>query len=135
MARAMQVADFQDTQADEPAPARPPQVELLIDLFRAALAAADPMQVLPPHLPAPPRGRTVVVGVGKAAAAMARSVEAHWPGPLSGVVVVPEGATLPTARIEVLEASHPVPDERSVHAARSLMSAVEGLSADDLVIC
>jgi glycerate 2-kinase len=134
MARAMQAGEFQDTQDDGSAPARPPQVELLIDLFQAAVGAADPMQVLPPHLPAPPRGRTVVVGVGKAAAAMARAVEAHWPGPLSGVVVVPEGATLPTARIVVLEASHPVPDERSLTAARLLMSAVEGLTADDLVI-
>lgn len=107
---------------------------MLLDLYGAALAAADPMTVQPLHLPAPPPGRTVVVGVGKAAAAMARAVEAHWPGPLSGVVVVPEGAALPTQRIRIHEASHPVPDERSVAGARLLMAAVSGLQADDLVI-
>lgn len=113
---------------------RPRQIDFLIELYAKALAAADPMEVVPPHLPAPPRGRTVVVGVGKAAAAMARAVEAHWPGPLHGVVVVPEGAALPTARIRVHEASHPVPDERSLAGARLLLAAVGGLEADDLVI-
>lgn len=111
-----------------------PQIELLLDLYRRALVAADPMKVVPPHLPPPPRGRTVVVGAGKAAAAMAMAVEAHWDGPLSGVVLVPEGARLPTRRIEVHEASHPVPDDRCVEGAQRLMSAVSGLSADDLVI-
>lgn len=112
----------------------PRQVDLLTDLYAEALAAADPMKVVPPHLPPPPAGRTVVVGVGKAAAAMARAVEAHWNGPLSGVVVVPEGAALPTRRIEVHEASHPVPDERSVAGAQRLLQAVQGLAADDLVL-
>ena len=111
-----------------------PQVELLLDLYRQMLAAADPLQVVPPHLPPPPRGRTVVVGVGKAAAAMARAVEQHWPGELSGVVVVPHGAALPLQRIAVVEGSHPVPDERSVAAGQRLMQAVSGLCADDLVI-
>jgi len=117
-----------------PTTGRPQQIDLLIDLYRAALAAADPMKVVPAHLPAPPHGRTVVVGVGKAAAAMARAVEAHWAAPLEGVVVVPQGAALPTERIRVHEASHPVPDERSLAGARLLMNAVSGLDADDLVI-
>jgi hydroxypyruvate reductase len=92
------------------------------------------MKVLPPHLPPPPRGRTVIVGVGKAAAAMARAVERHWRGPLEGVVVVPRGASLPLEHIRVVEGSHPVPDERSVEAGTLLMQAVTGLTADDLVI-
>lgn len=112
----------------------PRQVDLLADLYGEALAAADPMKVVPPHLPPPPRGRTVVVGVGKAAAAMARAVEAQWHGPLSGVVVVPEGAALPTRHIAVHESSHPVPDERSVAGAQRLLQAVQGLTADDLVL-
>ena len=112
----------------------PRQIETLLTLYQAALAAADPMKVLPAHLPAPPRGRTVVVGVGKAAAAMARAVESHWVGPLSGVVVVPHGASLPLSRIEVVQGSHPVPDQRSVAAATRLMKAVTGLGPDDLVI-
>jgi len=112
----------------------PNQIEFLIELYRTALAAADPMKVLPSHLPALPRGRTVVVGVGKAAAAMARAVEHHWSGPLTGAVVVPYGASLPLERIEVVEGSHPVPDERSVQAGRRLMEAVSGLGPDDLVI-
>ena len=116
------------------ATARPRQIEFLIELYRNALAAADPMKVLPPHLPAAPRGRTVVVGVGKAAAAMARAVERHWRGPLAGVVVVPRGASLPLERIEVVEGSHPVPDPRSVEAGQRLMDAVTGLGPDDLVI-
>jgi hydroxypyruvate reductase len=118
-----------------PPPAhRPQQINILVGLYAAALAAADPMKVVPPHLPPPPRGRTVVVGVGKAAAAMARAVESHWSGPLEGVVVVPEGATLPTNRIRMHESSHPVPDERSVMGAQLLMAAVSGLNSDDLVI-
>lgn len=75
-----------------------------------------------------------MVGAGKAAAAMAKAVEAHWPGPLGGVVVVPRGASLPLMMIEQVEGSHPVPDERSVEAGRRLMAAVQGLQADDLVL-
>ena len=110
-------------------------IELLLDLYRAALSAADPRQVLPAHLPQPPSGRTVVVGVGKAAAAMAHAVENHWTGgPLSGVVAVPRGATLPLRHIQQVEGSHPVPDEHSVEAGRQLMAAVAGLGPDDLVL-
>lgn len=114
-----------------------------LDLLRAAyaamLAAADPMHVLPPVLAEAaalrrPGGRTLVVGLGKAAAAMARAVEAHWPEPLSGVVVVPRGARLPLTQIEVLESSHPVPDASSVAAGQRLLDSVTGLGPDDLVL-
>ena len=108
--------------------------ELLLRLYRAALDAANPMKVVPPYLPQPPKGRTIVVGVGKAAAAMARAVEAHWPGPLSGVVVVPTGATLPLENIQVIEGSHPIPDECSVAGAEALLRSVTNLNSDDLVI-
>lgn len=111
-------------------------------LFEAAVARAQPERVLAAHLPEPPRGRTVVIGAGKAAAAMAQAVEAAWPAdaPLSGVVVTRYGHTPPRpvdlpARIRVLEAAHPVPDEAGVVAAGALLAAVHGLSADDLVLC
>ncbi|HJV71034.1 glycerate kinase, partial [Ideonella sp.] len=118
-----------------PAPL-PAPIELLQRLYRAMLGAADPARVLPPHLPGPPRGRTVVVGVGKAAAAMAAAVEAHWPAdaPLRGLVVVPAGAVLPLQRIRAVEASHPVPDERSTAAGQALLAEVGGLGPDDLVL-
>ena len=113
---------------------KPAPIELLLRMYRAALDAADPMNVLPPYLPPPPRGRTRVVGVGKAAASMAAAVEANWEGELTGVVVVPQGAELPLQRIRQCIGSHPVPDERSVAAANELLKAVEGLTPDDLVI-
>src|SRR3546814_4362697 len=87
--------------------------ELLRRLFEAAVARADPLRVVPPNLPEPPRGRTVVVGAGKAAAAMAKAVEDHWPGPIEGMVVTRYGHGLPCSRIEVVEAGHPMPDARS----------------------
>jgi hydroxypyruvate reductase len=111
----------------------PPQ--LLQAMFRAALAAADPLQCVPPWLPAPPPGRTVVVGAGKAAAAMARAVELHWPGPLTGLVITRYGHGLPCERIEVIEAGHPVPDAAGVTAALRIREMLQGLSAQDLVLC
>ncbi len=107
---------------------------LLRALFAAALGAADPARVVPPHLPPPPRGRTVVVGAGKAAAAMAKAVEDHWPGPLSGLVITRYGHRVPTRRIEVVEAGHPVPDAAGSEAARRILDSVRGLGADDLVL-
>jgi hydroxypyruvate reductase len=104
-------------------------------LFDTAVAAVTAETCLPPHLPQPPAGRTVVVGFGKAAAAMAASVERHWPGPLSGVVVTRDGHGDPGARrIRVIEAGHPLPDDRCLEAAAAVEAAVAGLSADDLVI-
>jgi hydroxypyruvate reductase len=104
-------------------------------LFDAAIEAAQPAHCLPRFLPAAPRGRLVVIGAGKASAAMARALETHWPRPLSGVVVTRYGHRVPCERVEILESAHPVPDEASVDAARRILGAVEGLSADDSVVC
>ena len=116
------------------------QRALLRELFDAAVAAADPAHCLPAWLPDPPdsaRGRTVIVGAGKAAAAMARAVEENWRGDperVSGIVVTRYGHGLPTRRIEVVEASHPAPDAAGQRAAARLLQAVAGLTADDLVL-
>jgi hydroxypyruvate reductase len=109
--------------------------EFLQRLFDAALAAADPARCVAPHLPSPPKGRTIVIGAGKAAGKMARAVEDHWPGPLSGLVVTRYGHGVPCDRIEVVEASHPVPDAAGQRAAARILEMVQGLSADDLVLC
>ncbi|WP_298285476.1 glycerate kinase [Acidocella sp.] len=109
--------------------------ELLRRMFEAAIKAAQPALCVPPHLPAPPAGRLVVVGAGKASAAMAEAVEAHWPGPLSGLVVTRYGYGVACRRIEIVEAAHPVPDQAGLEAARRMMALVEGLGADDLVLC
>ena len=107
---------------------------LLRAMLAAAIASAQPALCIPPHLPKPPRGRLVVIGAGKASAAMARAVEDHWPGPLSGVVVTRYGYAVPCERIEILEAAHPVPDAAGEAAARRLLEAVSGLGPDDLVL-
>ncbi len=107
---------------------------LLESLFRAAVAAADPARAVAAHLPARPRGRTVVVGAGKASARMAQALEAAWDGPLEGLVVTRYGTAVPTQRIEVIEAAHPVPDEAGYLAARRMMARVHGLGPDDLVV-
>ena len=110
--------------------------ELLLGSFRAALAAADPIQIVPRHLPDPPRGKTVVVGAGKAAASMALAVEQNWPGdkPLSGVVITRHGHGLPTKRVRVVEAGHPVPDEHGEAAAAEILALASSLSEDDLLL-
>ncbi|MBP6900758.1 MAG: glycerate kinase [Burkholderiaceae bacterium] len=110
---------------------------LLRRMFDAALQVAMPAHGLPAQLPPPPPpgGRTVVIGAGKAAAAMAQCLERHWPGPLQGLVVTRYGHGLPCQRIEVLEAAHPVPDAAGERAARRMLQQVQGLGADDLVIC
>ncbi|MBS0601901.1 MAG: glycerate kinase, partial [Proteobacteria bacterium] len=108
---------------------------LLRTLFDAAVAAAQPALSLAAFLPEAPRGRTVVIGAGKAATTMAQALDAAWPAALSGVVVTRHGQRQPCRRIEVLEAAHPVPDAHSVAAAARMLDAVRGLGADDLVIC
>ena len=85
--------------------------------------------------PPAPKGRTVVVGAGKAAGAMAKAVEDHWPGPLQGVVVTRYGHGVACRRIEVVEASHPVPDAAGQRAAERILAAVRGLRPEDLVLC
>lgn len=107
---------------------------LLRRLFDVAVDAAKPERVVPRHLPAPPKGRTIVVGAGKASAAMARALEDHWPGPLSGLVVTRYGHGVPCRRIEIVEAAHPVPDAKGRAAAARILELVQGLTADDLVI-
>src|SRR6201996_2592184 len=104
-------------------------------MFDAAIASAQPALCVPAHLPPVPRGRLIVIGAGKASAAMARAVEDHWPGPLSGLVVTRYGYAVPCRRIEIVEAAHPVPDAAGEQAARRLLQVVEGLTADDLVLC
>ena len=108
---------------------------LLLDLFRTAVAAADPAHCVPRHLPPPPHGRTVIIGAGKAAAAMARAVETHWDHTLSGCVITRYGHSVPCDRIQVIEAGHPVPDAAGQDAARAVMESVRRLNADDLVLC
>ncbi|NML26494.1 glycerate kinase type-2 family protein [Zoogloea dura] len=109
--------------------------DLLQALFAAAVNAAQPEHCIPRFLPAPPKGRTLVIGAGKASAAMARALERHWPGELSGLVVTRYGYAVPCERIEIVEAAHPVPDAAGREAAGRLLALVQGLSADDLVIC
>lgn len=108
---------------------------LLNDLFQAAVKAAVPSVCVPLHVPEPPKGRTIVVGAGKASAAMAAALEQAWDGPLTGLVVTRYGFSVPTECIEVVEASHPVPDQAGVEASRRILELVDNLSPNDLVIC
>lgn len=110
---------------------------LLEESFRAAVAAADPLRILPPQLPRPPRGRTFVAAAGKAAASMALAVEQHWPegAPLAGIAITRYAHGLPTTRIRVIEAGHPVPDAAGADGARELLTCVRALGPDDLLLC
>ena len=109
---------------------------LLIDSFNAAVVAADPLKIVAAHLPQPPSGRTLVVGAGKAAASMARAVELAWPADaaLEGIVVTRYAHALPTERITVVEASHPVPDDEGEKAAADILARVSSLGPDDRLI-
>ena len=110
--------------------------DLLLGSFHAALAAADPLKIVPQHLPKPPKGRTLVVGAGKAAAAMALAIEQNWPAkaPLDGVVVTRYQHGSLTNRIAVIEAAHPVPDERGKQAAQEILKLAKGLTPEDLLL-
>ncbi|QGM46323.1 glycerate kinase type-2 family protein [Methylocystis heyeri] len=110
--------------------------QLLREMFDAAVGAAHPSVCVPPFLAGiePPKGRTIVVGAGKAAAAMAAAVEAHYPGPVEGLVVTRYDHGAPTRHIEVIEASHPVPDAAGREAAARVFQRVQGLTSDDLVL-
>ena len=109
---------------------------LLIESFHAAVGAADARKILPPHLPQPPAGKTLVVGAGKAAAAMALAVEQHWPSaaPLTGLVITRYQHGLLTNRIKVVEAGHPVPDESGEKAAQEILRRAKSLGANDLLL-
>ena len=110
---------------------------IMREMFEAAIASAQPQLCVPPHLPTPDqvRGRLIVIGAGKASAAMARAVEDHWTGPLSGLVVTRYGYKVPCSRIEIVEAAHPVPDAAGLQAAQRMLSLVHGLGPDDVVLC
>lgn len=110
--------------------------DVLIDSFRAAVSAADPAKIVPRFLPPAPVGRTLVVGAGKAAAAMAAAVEQHWhtDSPLTGTVITRYGHNLPTSRIRVVEAGHPVPDAAGEAASAEILQQVRSLGPDDLLL-
>ena len=108
--------------------------QLLKAMFDAAVNAASPLLRVPAHLPQPPKGRTIVVGAGKASASMAKAVEDNWPGPLTGLVVTRDGHGVPCRHIEIVEASHPVPDSRGLEAAQRIGALVEELRPEDLVL-
>jgi glycerate 2-kinase len=108
---------------------------LLRSMFDAAIASAQPAVCIPPYLPKPPAGRFIVVGAGKASAAMAQAVERQWPGPLSGLVVTRYGYAVPCKNIEIVEAAHPVPDAAGMRAAQRMLDLVDKLHEDDLVLC
>lgn len=115
--------------------------DVLRRLFDAAVASAQPALCVPPHLPTPTElgeGRLLVIGAGKASAAMAQAVERHWSGPperLSGLVVTRYGYAVPCERIRIVEASHPVPDAAGLQAAQDLLALVQGLRPEDVVLC
>lgn len=109
----------------------------LLESFAVAVKAADPLHIVPQHLPKPPKGRTLIAGAGKAAAAMAQAVERNWPSdaPLDGLVVTRYGHGLPTSKIKVVEAGHPIPDSHGEQASRAILTMVSTLTADDLLLC
>ncbi len=118
--------------------ARPNSRDLLRRMFDAAVASAQPALCIPPHLPTPEQlggGRLIVIGAGKASAAMAQAVEENWSGPVSGLVVTRYGYGAPCKRIEIVEAAHPVPDAAGLAAAQRLLEVVKGLTPQDLVLC
>jgi len=108
---------------------------LLKAMFKAGVDAALPSLCVPAHLPPKPKGRTVIIGAGKASGAMAKALEDAWDGPLDGLVVTRYGYRVPTERLEVVEAAHPVPDEAGREAAKRIFQMVQGLTQDDLVLC
>jgi glycerate 2-kinase len=108
--------------------------DLLRAMFHAAVEAARPENIVPQHLPSPPKGRTIVLGGGKASAAMAKAVEEHWPAPLEGLIVTRYGHAVPCRRIEIVEAAHPVPDAPGRAAAERILKLAQEAGPDDLVL-
>ena len=109
--------------------------DLLKAMFKAGVDAALPSLCVPAHLPKRSKGRTVIIGAGKASGAMAKALEDAWDGPLEGLVVTRYGYRVPTTRLEVVEAAHPVPDAAGRDAAKRIFELVQGLTEDDLVLC
>ena len=110
------------------------QRQLLRRLFEAAVDAATPSRLIKSYLPAKPKGRTIVLGAGKASAAMAREVDEHMPGEVTGLIVTRYGHAVSCDHIEVVEASHPVPDEAGRSAAARIMKLAEEAGEDDLFL-
>ncbi|RVA88681.1 glycerate kinase, partial [Mesorhizobium sp. M7A.F.Ca.CA.004.01.1.1] len=106
----------------------------LTSIFNAAIAAADPERTIRDHLPAKPKGRTIVIGAGKGSAQMAAAFEKAWDGPIEGLVVTRYGYGATCERIEIIEAAHPVPDAAGLEASRRLLAKVQNLTEDDLVV-
>ena len=115
-------------------PGRSADGEILRTLFDAALVAADPRRAIEHRIPPAVRGRTVLAGAGKAAAAMARAFETLWPGSLEGLVLTRYGHAVPCDRVEIVEASHPVPDAAGVRAAQRILALAQGLGPDDQLV-
>ncbi|NQV56447.1 MAG: glycerate-2-kinase family protein, partial [Rhodospirillales bacterium] len=107
----------------------------LKNLFAAAVGAALPKNCMAPNLVKPPQGRTLVLGAGKASAAMAEAFEADWPGEISGLVLTRYGYGKNCKNIEIVEAAHPIPDAAGENAARRMLAMTEGLGQDDLAVC
>ena len=107
---------------------------LLRRMFDAATAAADPSLCVSNFLPSAPKGRTVVLGAGKASASMAWAVEKHWKSPISGLVITRYGYAKDCESIEIVEASHPLPDEAGLNAAKRTLEIAQSLGSDDLCI-
>jgi glycerate 2-kinase len=110
------------------------QIQLMHAMFDAAVKTAMPSNCIPAHMPTPPKGRTIVVGAGKASAAMAQVFEKNWKGSLEGLVVTRYGHGAACNNIEIVEAAHPVPDDTGTYAAARMLKMLEGLNADDLVV-
>ena len=110
-------------------------IKFLNTLFQVAVKAAQPEVCLPPYLPDQPKGRSIIIGAGKATAAMAEAVERQWSGPLQGLVITQYGFRRPCNYIEIVEASHPIPDEAGREAAQRMLKILEDLTKDDLVLC
>ena len=110
-------------------------IKFLNTLFQVAVKAAQPEVCLPPYLPDQPKGRSIIIGAGKATAAMAEAVERQWSGPLQGLVITQYGFRRPCNYREIVEASHPIPDEAGREAAQRMLKILEDLTKDDLVLC
>ena len=109
--------------------------EKLLALMDAALKAADPGVQIPLNMPTPPKGKTILIGAGKASANMARAFEQAWKGDLEGLVVTRYGHAVPCEKVEIVEASHPVPDAAGEEAAKRILEIVQSAGPDDLVVC
>ncbi|RUM51375.1 MAG: glycerate kinase, partial [Marinomonas sp.] len=108
--------------------------QLLHSLFEAALDVAQPNRCVPRHMPSPVAGKTIVIGAGKASAAMAQSFEQNWKGELSGLVVTRYGYAVPCEQINIVEAAHPIPDENGLNAAQAMLDLVSNLTDQDQVV-